>query len=310
LKKRLIGILLIAVLMCSFSFVSVSKPTTTKAKSKKVVKIKSVKSIAAVTKKKISSPILPENMKKLKLESKAAILINLKTGKIIYGKNILEKHYPAITTKILTAIIALEKGKLSKTVLVGQRPTMEEPSKINLKNGEKMKLKDLLYATLVYSANDAAEAVAEYIGGTREGFAILMNKKARLLGCRNSNFVNPNGLPNKNHYTTAYDLALISRYAMKNSNFRSIVSTKSYNIKATNKSPSRNILSHNKMMLKAQYYYPGCTGIKTGYTLAANHTLVSSATRGNKQLLAVILDDTSQPFNDAITMFNYGFSLK
>jgi serine-type D-Ala-D-Ala carboxypeptidase (penicillin-binding protein 5/6) len=310
LKKWLIYILFLSLLMCSFSFASAETSTVNVLKPKKLVQIKNAKRTTAVKSIKKSMPILPKNMKNLKLDSKSAILINLKTGKIIYGKNISQKHYPASTTKILTAIIALEKGKLSKTVVIGQRATLEEPSKINLKKGEKMKLKDLLYATLVYSANDAAEAVAEYIGGTRIGFAKLMNRKAKLLGCINSNFVNPNGLPDKNHYTTAYDLALISRYAMKNPVFRSIVATKAYKINATNKSSSRSIIGHNKMLEKSQYYYPGCTGVKTGYTLAANHTLVSSATRGNKQLLAVILDDTAVPYNDIIKMFNYGFSLK
>lgn len=254
--------------------------------------------------------ITSEPIKKLKVDSRAAILIDLKTGKILYEKNIHSRLAPASTTKILTAIIALEKGNLNRTVTVGKGPTLEEPSKIYLKNGEKIKLKDLIYAIMLPSANDAAEAIAEYIGGSRTGFAKLMNNKARALGCKDSNFLNPNGLYNSKHLTTAYDLSLIAKYAMKNSQFRKIVSTKAYTILRTNKSGQRKLTNHNKMLYKSEYYYSGCIGIKTGYTSQSNHTLVSSATSGHKNLLAVTLDDTTLPYNDVKKMFDYGFSLK
>lgn len=253
---------------------------------------------------------VPKNMKKLKIDSKSAILIDMNTGKILYGKNIHERHYPASTTKILTTILALEKGSLSDTVKVGVDPTLVEPSKIYLKAGEKIKLKDLIYAALLPSANDAAVAIAEDIGGTVSGFANLMNKKAKAIGCVDSHFVTPNGLFNKNHYTSAYDMALIARYAMQNSIFRKIVSTKNYSISSTNKSKARNVINHNKMLYDKNYYYQGCIGIKTGYTSASNHTLVSAAKRGGRTLLAVILDDKSTPYSDVTTMLNYGFSLK
>lgn len=257
-----------------------------------------------------TSRVIPKNA--VKINSEAAILMDLNTGKILYSKNIHEKLQPASTTKILTAIIALESGSLDRTVTVGKGPTLVEPTKIGLKLGEKIKLKYLLYALLVDSANDAAVAIAEYVGGSTANFAKIMNKKAKALGCTDSNFVNPNGLPNSKHLTTAYDLAMITKYAMKNSNFKTIVGTITYKIPATNKHASRSLINHNKMMLKStDHYYSGCIGVKTGYTIASKHTLVSAAVRGKQKLLAIVLKDTAPyVYTDIITMFNYEFNKK
>jgi D-alanyl-D-alanine carboxypeptidase (penicillin-binding protein 5/6) len=242
--------------------------------------------------------------------SRAAILIDLNTGKALYKKNINEKLAPASTTKILTAIVVLEKCDLNKVVTVSKRAASQEPSKIYLKQGEKITVKNLLYAMLMESANDAAYALAETVGGSIDGFSKLMNEKARSIGCKSSNFVNPNGLYEKNHYTTASDLGLISQYAMKKPLFRQIVATKTYTLPATNKSKARKLQNHNKMLLNTSYYYPGCTGVKTGYTYSSKHTLVASATRGKKKLLVVLLKNNNVPYNDAARLFNYGFSAK
>jgi serine-type D-Ala-D-Ala carboxypeptidase (penicillin-binding protein 5/6) len=246
------------------------------------------------------------------IHSEAAILMDMTSGKILYSKNMHEKLYPASTTKILTAIIAIENGNLNSIVTIGKAPTLVEPSRIDLKIGEKIQLKQLLYALLVDSANDAAVAISEYIGGSQANFIKMMNKKAKLLGCKDSNFANPNGLPNKNHKTSAYDLALITKYAMNNSSFRIIDGKKTYTIPATNKSKARQLTNHNKMILASSgHYYSACIGGKTGYTVAAQNTLVSVAAKGSKKLIAIVLKDTpTYVYTDNITMFNYGFNIK
>lgn len=250
------------------------------------------------------------NGTKLKVYSEAAILMDMKTGRILYDKNIHEKLYPASTTKIMTAIVALENGGLNSIVTAGKDAAAVEPSKIGLKAGEKIKLKYLLYALMVDSANDAAVAIADYVGGSVKGFAKLMNRKAQMLGCKDTHFANPNGLPDRSHYTSAYDLAIMTKYAMKNPVFKKLVSTVNYKIPATNKSNARSLTNHNKMLLHSPYYYPGCIGVKTGYTVASRHTLVSAAVRGNKRYIAVILKDTVSPYRGIISMFNYGFGVK
>jgi D-alanyl-D-alanine carboxypeptidase (penicillin-binding protein 5/6) len=257
---------------------------------------------------KTKSKAKPKPKKPIKLNSEAAILMDLNSGKILYSKNIHEKLYPASTTKILTAIIALESGSSNRIVTVGKNPTLAEPSKIGLKRGERISLRHLLYALMVDSANDAAIAIAEYIGGSQANFAKMMNKKAKLIGCKDSYFVNPNGLPNTKHKTSAYDLAIITKYAMKNSSFRKIVSTTAYTIPATNMAKSRNLINHNKMILKStKYYYSGCIGVKTGYTVAVKQTLVSAAIKGKRQLIAVVLKGMESPYYDVTELFNYGF---
>lgn len=247
---------------------------------------------------------------KLNIYSEAAVLMDMKTGKILYNKNIHEKLYPASTTKIMTAIVALENGGLDSVVTVGRDAANVEPTKIGLKTGERIKLKYLLYALMVDSANDAALAIADYVGGSVKNFARLMNKKAAAIGCRDTHFVNPNGLPDRHHYTSAYDLAIMTRYAMRNPTFRKLVSTVNYKIPATNKTSSISLINHNKMLYRTAYYYPGCIGVKTGYTVSSKHTLVSAAVRGNTKLIAVILKDPVSPYRGIITMFNYGFGTK
>lgn len=243
------------------------------------------------------------------INAESGILMDLNTGQILYEKNIHEKLAPASTTKILTALITLEKCKLDDKVVVGPKPPFEDGSKIYLIEGEEITVKDLLYAMMLESANDAALALAEHISGSKEEFAKLMNKRAAELGAKNSNFVNPNGLYVENHYTTAYDLAIIGKTAMENTIFKEIVATEYYEINPTNKQPeTRYIYNINRLVRGTKYKYEGADGIKTGYTTKSKNTIVASATRGNRKLIAVQLKSTNDLYEDTIKLLDYGFN--
>lgn len=256
----------------------------------------------------------------LNLTAESAILIDMDTGQILYEKNPHLKLHPASTTKIMTGILAIENGNLNDVVTVDEEtPYVIKGSHIALEPGEKLTLKDLLYALLIESANDSALVIAKHIAGTAEEFAKMMNDKAKELGALNTNFVNPHGLTDENHLTTAYDLSLIARYAMKNETFREIVSNYTYTIPPTNKKDeSRYLKSHNELLYSSKKIYvdgkmvpikyEGATGIKTGYTTEAGNCLVASAERNNKRLIAVVLKSTgNEMFSDIHKLFNYGF---
>lgn len=252
-----------------------------------------------------------------------AVLIDAKTGAILAEKNANQKMYPASLTKIMTAILVIEMGELSDVIKVDDDTPYEiEGSHIALEPGETMTLKDMLYALLLPSANDAALALAKHYGGSEEQFVKLMNDKAKELGAYNTNFVNPHGLHDNNHYTTAADLALIAKYAMKNETFRKIVQTKKYEIKNTNKKKeSRPLANLNKLICNSGYgqiyvdgtyispLYEYATGIKTGYTPEAGNTLVASAEKNGTELIAVVMKGESlEMYQDAHNLFNYGFN--
>lgn len=243
----------------------------------------------------------------------------LGTGKILYEKNAREKRYPASTTKIMTAILALEHRSLTDTLAVSYDAISTVPagySHANLQLDEVLTMEQLLNVLLIPSANDAANVIAEDIAGSVESFASMMNTKAREIGCENTNFVNPNGVHNENHYSTAYDLALIGRYAMKNDIFRKIVSTVRYTLPTTNKYDKENraFVNTNRLVNeKSGQYYKYTTGIKTGYTDAAGNCIVASAKKDDMELICVIMGagsdlttDTNK-FDDCISLFNYGF---
>lgn len=253
----------------------------------------------------------------------SAILMEASTGTILAEKNSNQKMYPASLTKIMTAIIAIEKGKLSDVITVDNETPYEiAGSHIALDPGEVLTLKDLLYALMLPSANDAASVIAKYYGGSIEGFSKLMNEKAKELGATNTNFVNPHGLHDANHYTTAHDLALITRYAMKNDTFRTIVATQRYEIQPTNKkSDSRPFTNLNKMVYCGTAsqinvdgkwispLYDGATGVKTGYTPEAGNSLVATAKRDGTEFITVELNGVSlEMYQDAHNLFNYGFN--
>lgn len=240
-----------------------------------------------------------------------AILMDAQTGKILYGKNIDKPYPPASTTKIMTALLTLENCNLDDEVVVGKKPPLADGSKIFIHEGEKLKVNDLLYALLLESANDAAEALAEHISGSIEDFSKLMNKRATELGCTNSNFVNPNGLYHDKHRTTAKDLALIMKEVSKYEQYRKISNTITYKIKQTNKNKEeRPLWNKNKLVQQnSKYYFKGCNGGKTGYTTQSEHSYVVSANRDEFKLIAVLIHDSKKTFfEDSINLLNYGFN--
>lgn len=254
------------------------------------------------------------------ITSESAILFDGETGKILFEKNSHKSMYPASTTKILTAIIALENSELNDRVIIAKEATLGiDGSHIALEPGEILTMKDLLHALLIESANDAAKAIAIHISGSVEEFAKLMNSKAKEIGAKNSNFVNPNGLPNDEHVTTAYDLGVIARYAMENEVFADIVKNYLYTIDITNKkseprylkSSNRLLYSNEQILVDGKYIpikYFGAKGIKTGYTIAAQNCLVSAATRNNQTLISVVLKANGRNvYVDTHNLFNYGF---
>ncbi|NLN14462.1 MAG: D-alanyl-D-alanine carboxypeptidase [Tissierellia bacterium] len=256
----------------------------------------------------------------LNLSGQAAILIDYESGAILYEKNMDERLYPASTTKILTAILAIEYGKMDEMVTVDPEViSLTKGSHIALDYYEEVSFEDLLNALLIQSANDASLALAKHIAGSIEGFVEMMNEKAKELGAKNTNFVNPNGLHNDNHYTTAYDMALIAKYAMANETLREIASKSSYTIGPTNKKDeSRYLYSTNsffygndKINLNGQLIpvkYDGVICGKTGYTPEAKNCLVTLAERNGQSLIAVVLKSNGKEvYADTHKLLNYGF---
>jgi D-alanyl-D-alanine carboxypeptidase (penicillin-binding protein 5/6) len=236
------------------------------------------------------------------IEGESFILIDGKTGQVLYGKDINRKLHPASTTKILTTIIALEKGNLKDTVTISKNVPLVEGTKVYLREGEKISLEKLLHAAMVHSANDAALAIAEHIANSEERFAKLMNIKAQEIGAKNSNFVNAHGLTAENHLTTAYDLALIGRYAMQNPIFRELAREKVYDWEG--EEWQTRLINKNKFLWRMDE----STGIKPGYTSEAKYTLVASAQKGDQELIAVILGSSdNRIWDDAKELLNYGF---
>ena len=261
------------------------------------------------------------------LSSEAVLLMEASTGKVIYENNGYEKKYPASTTKIMTAILAIEHCNLNETATASEFAINSVPSgysTANIQIGETLSVKDLLYALMLQSANESAVILAEHVSGSQEAFANLMNKKAKEIGCKNTHFVNPNGIHDENHYTTAYDLALIAQYAMKNQTFRDIVKTTSFTLPATTSYPSEsrtyantnNLIIYDARNRPDNYYYKYATGIKTGYTSAAKNCLVASAEKNGIEYISVVLGasityentgSVSHRYVDTIALFDYAF---
>lgn len=232
----------------------------------------------------------------------AAILMDVSNNKVLYEKNIHKKLPMASTTKILTAILAIEKGNLNSTVTVPYEASVVDGSKIYLKAGEKVKLEDLLYGLMLTSGNDAAITIAKYIGGTEKKFCDMMNEKAKQIGAMESSFMNPHGLDDPKHYTTAYDLALITSYALKNKEFRKIVSTKRWTMPWQDHDYNRVLINKNKML----YRYNDAIGVKIGYTKRTGRCLVAAAERNNLTLISVVLQNGDW-WNACSEMLDYGF---
>ena len=213
------------------------------------------------------------------INARSAIVMDLDTGTILYEKNAYRKRPMASTTKIMTGIVAIENCSLDEDVTISEKAGHMGGSVMGIKTGTIVKMKDLLYGMLICSGNDAAVAIAEHVGGSVEGFAELMNKKALELGAFSTSFSNPHGLDADNHYTTAYDLAKITRYALKMDTFNDIVKTSEFNFNG------RTFRNTNEMLLG----YEGADGVKTGYTGRAGRCLVTSATKNNMRIISVVL---------------------
>lgn len=233
------------------------------------------------------------------LSANNAILMDELTGRILLEKNAYEKRPTASITKIMTAIIAIEQGKLNDLVKISKQAVLVEGSSIYLQAGDKVKLKDLLYGLMLRSGNDAALAIAEHIGGSVDGFVFLMNEKAAELGMNKTNFTNPHGLYEESHYSTAYDMALLTRYAMQNEMYETIAKTSFY------KPLTQSYGWQNKHRL-INGMYEHSTGGKTGFTRNSGRTLVTTATKNNLDLIVVTLNAPSD-WNDHIALFNWGF---
>ena len=236
--------------------------------------------------------------------AKSMIVIETSSNKVLYSKNELEKLPMASTTKIITALTVIENcDNLDKKIKVPKKATLVEGSSIYLKENEQLSIRDLLYGLMLQSGNDAAETLALEIGnGSIEKFATLMNDVAKKCGAENSNFVTPHGLDDKNHYTTAKDLAVITSYALKNKEFKEIVSTKSYKILGGENTIARTLINKNKLLSSLE----GCIGVKTGFTKKSGRCLVSACERNGMQVVCVVLN-CGPMFEESSTLINKAF---
>lgn len=247
--------------------------------------------------------ISPVQAEPPQLSARAAVLMDAHSGEILFGKEPHKRRAPASTTKIMTALLALESGDLERVVRISKHSAWTEiGSDIGLRPGDELTLNELLKAAMIVSANDAAVAIAEAIGGGEQSFAQLMNQKAVALGAYNTNFVNANGYSKANHYSTAYDLALITRAALANPEFLALVGTREAVIHWRNRPVELPVRNTNRLL----WLYPGSIGVKTGTTVAAGECLVAAAKRDGWRLIAVVLG-SRQRYEDTIRLLDYGF---
>lgn len=246
------------------------------------------------------------------LTAEGAVLMDAETGAILYEKNAEMRLYPASTTKLMTALLALENAALGETVTVSHNAVYDidvDSSRIWVDEGEELSMEDSLYALMLPSANDMAYAIAEHIGGTKEGFAEMMNARAKELGCVNTHFMNPHGLDEEEHYTCPADLARITRPLLKNSSFIKISGSKNYQIPPTNLCKDSRWILNTHLMIRGTKPYDGVIAGKTGHTDLAGANLVTCAKRGTMTLIAVIMkapDDTAL-YNETAALLDYGF---
>ena len=251
---------------------------------------------------KVDGLVLDADDKLPSVTARSAVVLEARTGRVLYERNMDERRFPASTTKIMTLIIALEKGNLDDVVTVGHHAAGTEGSTLWLEEGDKITLRELLYGMMMHSGNDATVAIAEHIAGSVDRFARLMTDKAHELGARDTNFVNANGLPDDAHYTTAHDMALIAAYGYSLPEFEDIVSTKEITFPWV-KDDTHRLRNENQML----WLYEGGNGVKTGYTDAAGRCLVAGAKRDGIQLVSVVLD-SNWMWNDSILLLDYGFA--
>ena len=247
------------------------------------------------------------------VESEGAVVMDADTGVILFGKNLHTAYYPASITKILTALIVVERCSMDETVTFSYNAVHnveENSSNAALDVGDELSVKDCLYALLLRSANECGNALAEHVAGSIESFADLMNEKAASLGCKDSHFANPSGLNNPDHYTSAYDMALITQAAFRNENFRMVDTAVYYQLPPTKwVKEGLEFNAHHQMMLKrSPEYYPGVLGGKTGYTIKAGNTLVTYASKNGMNLITVILNGHQTHYKDTRKLLDFGFT--
>lgn len=244
--------------------------------------------------------LIPEHgLASIHTSANNAVLIEQSTGRVLYEKNAHEIESIASITKIMTAIIAIESREMERVTKTSKRAIDTEGSSIYLEQGEKMSIEDLVYGLMLRSGNDAAVAISEHVGGSEEGFVHLMNEKARWLGMTNTHFDNPHGLDSEEHYSTAYDMAVLMQYAMDNKTFIKISGT------TTHQAENRSYAWQNKNKLLTSFY-DKCTGGKTGFTKQSGRTLISSANHDGLNLIAVTLN-APDDWRDHIQMYEWGF---
>lgn len=246
------------------------------------------------------------------ISAQSAIVMDVDSGTVLYAKNIHEMLYPASTTKIMTCLLAVENAAMNENVEFSYDAVFGVPrdgSNMGIDVGEILPMEDCLYGILVGSANEVAAAVGEHIGGDTETFLQMMNDRAKELGCKNTNFMNANGLHDDNHYTTAYDLALIARAFFSNDYLANIANTPRVHFEPTATQPDDFYLNNKNKLVSGEIKYEYYLGGKTGYTNDARQTLVSCAEKDGMRLVCVVMkEETPDQFNDTVTLFNYGFS--
>lgn len=250
----------------------------------------------------------------LYLESDAGIVMDADTGIVLFGKNIHDTYAPASITKVLTALIVLERCSLDETVTFSFNAVHNveaNSTSAGYETGDKASVKDCLYALLLKSANESGNALAEHVAGSIEDFAGLMNERAKELGCQDSHFNNPSGLNDENHYVSAYDMALITRAAFENETFSKIVATTYYKLPPSKNNPDGLGISPGNRMVKRNFpeqYRPDVIGGKTGFTSIALNTLVIGAQQGDTKLITVVLHSRSTQYKDTKRLLDFGFS--
>lgn len=252
----------------------------------------------------------PENVE---ISAEGGILMDAGSGAVLYGKNIHQAYYPASITKILTALIVIENCNLDETVTFSHNAVYNVEngsSSAGIDEGDQLSVRDCLYAMLLKSANEAANALAEHAAGSIEDFAKMMNEKAQSLGCTDSHFNNPSGLNDPEHYTSAHDMALIACAAFENDTFVEIDSSRYYDLPPTKRNPegSRVYPGHKMLKKNLPEYYPGILGGKTGYTSLAGNTLVTCAERNGMRLVSVVLNGHQTHYSDTKTLLDFGFA--
>ncbi len=256
-----------------------------------------------------AAPAWPSN---ISIEAEGGIVMDADSGAVLYGKNMNESYFPASITKILTALIVIENCDLDDIVTYSHNAVYNVEagsSSAGIDEGDQLTVRDSLYAMMLKSANEAANGLAEHTAGSIEAFADMMNEKAALLGCTDSHFVNPSGLNDPEHYTSAYDMALIAQAAFQNETFTEIDSKLYYDIPPTKRNPEgiRVYPGHKMLKKNTSQYYPGIVGGKTGYTSLAGNTLVTCAQRDGMKLIAVVLNGHQTHYTDTKALLDFGF---